>query len=164
MSTTRGVLYVHSAPSALCPHIEWAVAGALGVSITWSWLPQPAERAAYRAEYAWRGPVGTATRLASTLKRWGRLRFEITEEATAESEGERYSHTPALGIFHAVVGLHGDILLPEDRVRHAMASSPDDRALRSALDALLGAAWDAELDVFRHAADGVPLRWLHEVG
>ncbi|HEX6248423.1 MAG TPA: DUF3145 family protein, partial [Nocardioidaceae bacterium] len=21
---TRGVLYVHSAPSALCPHIEWA--------------------------------------------------------------------------------------------------------------------------------------------
>ncbi|HYI55456.1 MAG TPA: DUF3145 family protein, partial [Microlunatus sp.] len=28
MSTTRGVLYVHAAPSALCPHIEWAVGGA----------------------------------------------------------------------------------------------------------------------------------------
>ncbi|MGH3424385.1 MAG: DUF3145 family protein, partial [Nocardioidaceae bacterium] len=24
---TRGVVYVHSAPSALCPHVEWAVAG-----------------------------------------------------------------------------------------------------------------------------------------
>ncbi|HMY08804.1 MAG TPA: DUF3145 family protein, partial [Marmoricola sp.] len=21
---TRGVVYIHSAPSALCPHIEWA--------------------------------------------------------------------------------------------------------------------------------------------
>ncbi|MDN5818786.1 MAG: DUF3145 domain-containing protein, partial [Yaniella sp.] len=26
----RGVLYVHSAPAALCPHIEWAVGAALG--------------------------------------------------------------------------------------------------------------------------------------
>ncbi|MDR3031916.1 MAG: DUF3145 domain-containing protein, partial [Kitasatospora sp.] len=24
--TTRGVLYIHSAPRALCPHVEWAVA------------------------------------------------------------------------------------------------------------------------------------------
>ncbi|MDN5888086.1 MAG: DUF3145 domain-containing protein, partial [Micrococcaceae bacterium] len=22
---TRGVLFVHSAPTALCPHIEWAI-------------------------------------------------------------------------------------------------------------------------------------------
>ena len=29
-SATCGVLYVHSAPSALCPHIEWAVGGVLG--------------------------------------------------------------------------------------------------------------------------------------
>ena len=28
--TTRGVLYVHSAPRALCPHVEWAIAGVLG--------------------------------------------------------------------------------------------------------------------------------------
>ena len=32
--TTRGVLYVHAATSALCPHIEWAVAGALGMQAT----------------------------------------------------------------------------------------------------------------------------------
>src|SRR5215218_7956369 len=30
MSTTRGVLHVHSAPSALCPHVEWAVGGIFG--------------------------------------------------------------------------------------------------------------------------------------
>ena len=107
---------------------------------------------------------GTATRLASTLKRWGRVRFEVTEDATAASEAERYSYTPALGIFHATVGLHGDIVVPEDRIRHAMLGSPDETSLREALDALLGRAWDVELDVFRHAAEGVPLRWLHEVG
>ncbi|WP_232548271.1 DUF3145 domain-containing protein [Propioniciclava soli] len=164
MTTTRGVLHIHSAPSALCPHIEWAVAGALGVPVDLAWAPQPAERASYRAELAWRGPVGTATRLASLLKRWGRLRFEITEEATPDSEAERYSFTPALGVFHATVGLHGDIVVPEDRIRHALASATDERALRGALDDLLGRRWDAELDVFRHAAEGVPLRWLHDVG
>ena len=122
-------------------------------------------RAAYRAEYVWRGPVGTATTLASALKRWPRLRFEVTETATATSEGERYAYTPSLGIHHATMGLHGDILVPEDRIRHALVTSGgDDRALRAALDDLLGAAWDAELDVFRQAAEGEPVRWLTEVG
>ena len=29
---------------------------------------------------------------------------------------------------------------------------------------LLGDAWDAELEPFRHAGDGAPVRWLHKVG
>ena len=165
MTTTNGVVQVLSAPSPMCPHVEWAVGGVLGEPVSFDWLPQPAERAAYRAERAWRGPVGTATRIASALKRWPRLRFEVTEQATAGSEAERYSFTPSLGIFHAVMGLHGDVLVPEDRIRHALLTSRGaDRALRAALDELLGTAWDAELDVFRQAADGEPVRWLSEVG
>ena len=39
---TRGVVYVHSAPPALCPHIEWAVAGVLGTRIAFAWTAQPA--------------------------------------------------------------------------------------------------------------------------
>ena len=31
MATTHGVVQIHSAPSALCPHIEWAVGGAIGL-------------------------------------------------------------------------------------------------------------------------------------
>ena len=42
-TATRGVLYVHSAPSALCPHIEWAVGGVLGVAVNMTWIPQPAQ-------------------------------------------------------------------------------------------------------------------------
>ncbi|MCC5698098.1 DUF3145 domain-containing protein [Klebsiella pneumoniae] len=29
---------------------------------------------------------------------------------------------------------------------------------------MLGAAWDAELEPFRHAGDGAPVIWLHRVG
>ena len=89
MSTTRGVLYVHSAPSALCPHIEWAVGGVFGMPVRVDWIPQPIERACYRTEYSWTGPTGTAARLASALKGWQRVRFEVTEEATSSTEGER---------------------------------------------------------------------------
>jgi len=164
MSTTRGVLYIHSAPSALCPHIEWAVGGVFGMPVHLCWTSQPIERAAYRCEYSWTGPVGTGARLASALRGWQKVRFEVTEEATATSESERYSYTPTLGVFHAVTGPHGDILVPEDRIRSAMAASaasgPD---LRAAMDQLLGQPWDEELEPFRHAGDGAPVRWLHEV-
>lgn len=164
MSTTRGVLYVHSSPSALCPHVEWAVGGLFGMPVRLDWTPQPAERAAYRAEYSWVGAVGTAARLASALRGWQRLRFEVTEEARSGSEAERYSYTPSLGVFHAITGLHGDIMIPEDRLRAAMlAASSGGRRLDQALDELLGRAWDEELETFRHAGDGAPVRWLHEV-
>ena len=164
MSTTRGVLYVHSSPSALCPHVEWAVGGLFGMPVRLDWIPQPAERAAYRAEYSWLGPVGTAARLASALRGWQRLRFEVTEEARSGSEAERYSYTPSLGVFHAITGLHGDIMVGEDRLRAAMlTSATGGRALADSLDELLGRAWDAELEPFRHAGEGAPVRWLHEV-
>ena len=44
---TRGVLFVHSAPSALCPHIEWAVGGVLGAPVQPAWIPQAAGAALY---------------------------------------------------------------------------------------------------------------------
>jgi hypothetical protein len=165
MSTTRGVLYVHSAPSALCPHIEWAVGGVFGAPVPLGWVAQPIERASYRTEHAWVGATGTAARLASALKGWPRVRYEVTEEATASTEGERYSYTPALGIFHAVTGLHGDIMVPEDRIRHAIGIADlGGRTLVDALDDLLGRAWDEELEPFRHAGDGSSaVRWLHDV-
>ena len=64
---TRGVLYVHSAPSALCPHIEWATGGVLSAAISLEWTPQPAQAGAYRAEYSWSGEAGTAAAIASAL-------------------------------------------------------------------------------------------------
>lgn len=162
--TTRGVLFVHSAPSALCAHVEWAAAGVLGGKVDLSWTPQPAEPGTYRAELSWQASVGTAAAIASALRGWSRLRFEITEEPTAVSEGARYSFTPDLGIFHAMTGLHGDILIPEDRIRaFRVKAAAGEITMDQALDGLLGAKWDAELEPFRHAGDGAPVRWLHQV-
>jgi len=164
MSKTRGVLYVHSAPGALCPHVEWAVGGVIGVPVRLEWTAQSAERNSYRTEYSWAGSVGTAARLASSLQGWQRLRFEVTEEATSTTEAERYSYTPSLGVFHAVTGLHGDIMIPEDRIKHAIVSDAlGTKELATALDELLGKPWDDELEVFRHAGEDAPVRWLHQV-
>jgi hypothetical protein len=159
------VLYVHAATSALCPHVEWAVAGVLGVSVPVQWTPQPVAPGTFRTELSWRGPVGTAATLASALRGWQHLRFEVTEEPTATSEGARYCFTPSLGVFHAVTGLHGDIVVPEDRLRAAVARTRTAGTdLETELHGLLGKAWDDELEPFRHAGEGSAVRWLHQVG
>jgi hypothetical protein len=164
MSTTRGVLFVHSAPAALCPHIEWAVGGLFGVPVRLDWTMQPIERSAYRSEYSWSGPVGMGGRLASALTSCKRLRYEVTEDPTATTQGERYAYTPTLGVFYAVTGMHGDILIPEDRIRHAMLSANSGGpGLGDALDDLLGKPWDDELEPFRYAGEDAPVRWLHQV-
>lgn len=161
---TRGVIYVHSAPSALCPHIEWALGGVLGNAVSLEWIPQPAQAGSYRAEYSWLGDAGTAATIASALRGWNHLRFEITEEPTSSTEGARYSYTPDLGIFHAVTGLHGDIMIPEDRLKAAVVKSAlGETTLENEVDRLLGKPWDDELETFRHAGDGAPVRWLHQV-
>jgi hypothetical protein len=88
----------------------------------------------------------------------------VTAEPCATAEGERYSSTPELGIFHAVTGMHGDILVPEDRLRAALARSVrGETDLEAEIAKLLGKPWDDELESFRHAGEGAPVRWLHQV-
>ena len=53
---TRGVLFVHSAPRALCPHIEWAAGGVLGLRLSLDWIEQPAAPGLYRTEMSWQAP------------------------------------------------------------------------------------------------------------
>jgi hypothetical protein len=162
---TRGVVYVHSAPPALCPHVEWAVGGVLDVRVTLDWTPQPASPNAVRAELSWQADPGTGARLASALRDWSQLRFEVTEEPSVGTEGERWSCTPTLGLFHATTGVHGDIVVREDRLRASLARAAADPAtdLLREMHALLGKAWDDELETFRYAGDGAPVRWLHQV-
>jgi hypothetical protein len=163
--TTRGVVYIHAAPPALCPHVEWAVGGILAMPVTFEWTGQPAAPGMLRAELSWQAAPGTAASLASALRDWMHLRFEVTEEPSAGAEGERYSSTPRLGLFHATTGVHGDIMVREDRLRAALARAASDPAttLTAELDGLLGKAWDEELESFRYAGDGAPVRWLHQV-
>lgn len=159
--STCGVLYIHSAPPALCPHVEWAVAGVMGRRVDLPWSAQPASPGMLRAETCWQGEPGTAAAIASALRDWQLLRFEVTEEPAPGSDGVRYSCTPSLGLFTALTGANGDILIPENRLRAAMVTADGATSLRKKLDELLGRPWDEELEPFRYAGDGAPVRWLH---
>lgn len=160
--SARGVLYVHSAPPALSPHVEWAVAGAVGVPVKMPWVAQPAAPGNMRAELSWEGRAGTAAAVASALKGWQLLRYEVTEDASPGCDGVRYSCTPSLGVHMAVIGASGDIQVGEDRLRSVMAAAANGRvSLEDELDRLLGRPWDDELEPFRYAGDGAPVRWLH---
>ena len=158
---TRGVLFVHSAPRALCPHIEWAAAEVLGSRVHLDWTEQPAAQGMMRAETSWVGPAGTGASLASALRGWANLRYEVTEEASVGTDGGRWSHTPDLGIFHAQTDVHGNVVVPEDRIRAALVYAADPDRMRRELDLALGQAWDDELEPFRYAGAGAPVRWLN---
>ena len=161
----HGVLQVHSAPPALCPHIEWAVAGAVGTSVSMPWVSQPAAPGSLRAELTWQSRPGTAGAITSALAGWNRLRFEVTEESSPGCDAVRYSYTPNLGSFSAVTSANGDILVPENRLRAALAMGATGASvLEAELDRLLGTAWDNELEPFRRASDGAPVRWLNATG
>jgi hypothetical protein len=161
----RGVLYVHSSPRALRPHVEWSVGRAIGRAVNFRWQDQPVLPGASRTEFYWEGDKGGAARIASSLLGWEHLRFEVTEDAGLGSDGGRWMHTPALGIFHAQTDTAGNVVVPEDRVRYALEIAGGNAAeLQRELRLALGQAWDDELEPFRHASDESPVVWLHQVG
>jgi hypothetical protein len=129
------------------------------------WVSQPAAPGSLRAELTWHGRPGTAGAITSALAGWNRLRFEVTEEASPGCDAVRYCYTPGLGIFTAVTSANGDILVPEGRLRAAVAlGATGASVLETELDRLLGTAWDNELEPFRRASDGAPVRWLNATG
>ncbi|CAM2889380.1 DUF3145 domain-containing protein [Saccharomonospora xinjiangensis] len=162
--STRGVVYVHSSPSAVCPHVEWAISGALGGRVDLQWTAQPAAPGQLRAECDWRAPVGTGGKLAAALKAWPMVRFEITEEPSPGVDGQRFCYAPGLGLWHARTSANGDIVVGEDRLRSLVSKSRAGEQLAHELDKVLGSSWDEALEPFRHAGDGAPVTWLHQVG
>jgi hypothetical protein len=161
---TRGVVYVHSTPLAVCPHVEWAVSRALTVPISLHWSPQPLDPGARRAEFSWTGRPGTGAAIAGELRQWPMLRFEVAEEPSQGVDGERFMHVPGRGLFRAAIGAAGDIQVGEDKLRALMATANGPEALAHALERALGTAWDEELEPYRHAGDGAPVTALTRVG
>jgi hypothetical protein len=165
VATARGVLYVHSSPKALCPHVEWAAGRALERAVNFTWAAQPVLKGAMRTEFYWEGSRGTGARLASALRGWEHLRYEVTEDATPGSDGGRWLHTPDLGIFFAQTDTVGNVVIPEDRIRYALEiAGSNTLELHRELRLALGQAWDDELEAFRHASDDNQVIWLHKVG
>jgi hypothetical protein len=160
---TRGVVYLHSCASALAPHVEWALAGVLGRPVRLEWSAQPAAPSQLRAEATWTGQAGTAARLAASLRSWPMLVFEITEDGTATTDGERLAYVPGRGFHRSTVSANGDIVVGEERLRGLLARARSAEDLRHGLAELLGTAWDVELEPYRLGGDGAPVTLLHQV-
>ena len=161
--STRGVVFIHSCPPAIGPHVEWALAGVLGRPCKLSWSAQPASPGHLRAEATWVGPLGMAAKLAASLRAWPMLRFEITEEGTSSSDGERLAYVPGRGFHRRMITASGDVVVGEERLRGLLDRAKSSEEFAHGLHQLLGSSWDAELEPYRTAGDGSPVTLLHKV-
>ncbi len=60
-----------------------------------------------------------------------------------------------------MAALNSTLVVPEDRIRAAMENASSYEELVEGLELALGQAWDDELESFRHAGAGAPVRWLN---
>src|SRR5699024_12284108 len=95
------VLDVHPAPPAVAPQIEGAASGVLGVPARIRWEEQHVGRGLLRAEMTWRCRDDTGPQLGSAMRGMHEVRFEVTQEATAHTDGASWSCTPELASHYA---------------------------------------------------------------
>ena len=141
-----GLVVIHSAPTALRQHIEWGLNSLLGAPQNIFWRDQPLAPGTVRTTLEFRAPLGTASKIATALKNWHYLRFEVSELGT--HGGEIFRCTPDLGIHRATVDAVGTILVSEDVIRKALAHF-DDIEIRENLERTLGREWELALEPFR---------------
>lgn len=140
-----GLLVIHSAPSALRTHIEWGIQSILGTQTTLTWKSQPMSAGTFRTTIAFRTTHSVTSKLASALRSWHYLRFEVSDDGG----GNLYRSTPELGMHRATTDELGNILVSESQIFNAMEGSFDEESLRLALSKVLGTAWEEELEPFR---------------
>ena len=144
--TIAGLVVIHSAPSALRQHIEWGFNSLLGAPANIFWRDQPLAAGTVRTSLEFRAPRGTAAKIATALKNWHYLRFEVSEQGA--SGGELFRCTPELGIHRAQVDEVGTILVSEDVIRKSLENF-DEVLIREALERSLGKEWDEALEPYR---------------
>ena len=160
----RGVVFLHSCPRALSPHLEWALASVFGTEVHIDWADQPICPGSVRAEIIWSAAAGTGARLASALLAFSQVRYEVTEDAMPGRDGERFAATPSLGLFRATIGPFGDVMVHEERLRTALAHAQvTGDSMVDEISRLIGAPWDDELEPFRSAHEGSTVRLMHQV-
>ena len=133
---TRGVVYVHSCPPAVVPHVEWAVSGVLGTRVSLSWTAQPAAPGQLRAECAYTGRPGTASKIAAALRSWSMVRFEVAEDPSDGYDGERISYVPGRGVYRTSTGANGDVVVGEQQLRACRIQRLRDQRLHAPQDQL----------------------------
>jgi hypothetical protein len=125
---------------ALIRHVEWSIESILG-NVAINWRNQPLDAGTQRTQVEWRSNKDLSGQLASALKSWHYLRFEITYG------GEFFRHTPDLGMHRSNIDEVGNILVTENQIKFAMSKTDD--SMREALNVAIGTEWEVELERFR---------------
>ena len=148
-----GDLHIYSAPRALLRHIQWSLNSIFDSLVTIEWVNQPLVAGASAMSVEWKSSQEHASKIASTLKSWHFIRFEVREYPIGGGEGVLYRCTPDLGLHQAVTASTGDVMIHENRIRTLMDSHGTNESLRTALDGALGNNWDEELECYRRALE-----------
>ena len=114
----------------------------------------------FRTQLEFRAPQGAASEIASLLRSWHYLNFEIIEGS--ETGGELFRFTPELGIHRAVVDQSGSVLINENQLTTLLSSSFDEDSIREGIARLMGNSWELELERFR-SVDLQELPRLHAI-
>jgi hypothetical protein len=152
---SKGLVFIHQAPSALLNHIEWTISGVCGAPITIGWHVLPAPLHGYRALVPWEGPEGSGAVLATSFMNLKQLTFEVIQQDSLDVPGYRWSYTPNLGMFSSATDEAGNILVSENQLRFIIDScGSNGLKIQAELRKVLGQAFDDEIESYRELFDG----------
>lgn len=157
----QGMVYLHSTPAALLPHVEWALGRLLGGPLTLQWTPQPLKPTQFRTETFWCADPSFGALLTSELLGWGSICFEIVQDEAGGQPGWRWAYTPSLGLFQSQIDSMGNVLVNEHRLM-AIADNPSSSVgdLATQLRFAIGMPWERELEPLRMASEDRAVVWL----
>ncbi len=121
----------------------------LGTNVQVVWQTQPMLAGTYKTQLQWRGESGAAAEIASVLRSWHYLNFEVHE--SSDTGGELFRFTPELGIHRAATDASGAVLINENQISNVLQNSFDEDAIRNEFAQLLGNSWDEALEKYRGA-------------
>ena len=146
-----GRIHIYSAPIALTQHIEWAINQHLGQVVKINWVNQPLAAGSKAMEFEWQHLKPIAAQLATSLKAWHYIRFEIRQVSKNTGDATLYRATADLGLHQVKLASNGDVVLNENQVNSILKNSLSYEKLQANLENALGISWDLELEPYRLA-------------
>ena len=145
-------------------HIEWAINQVIGQVISFTWVNQPLNPGSKAMEFEYKHHMPIAAKLATALKAWHYIRFEIREINKNTQDATYYRATPDLGLHQAQLASNGDVVLNENQVNSILKNSLSYEKLQANLENALGINWDLELEPYRLALAGPMLDTVSKSG
>jgi hypothetical protein len=146
-----GRIHIYSAPAALTQHIEWAINQHLNQVVKITWLSQPLLPGCLATDLEYKSKLPVAAKIATALKGWHYIRFEIRQINLSTTDAVLYRVTPDLGLHQASLASNGDVVINENQLSQIINNSYSHKMLKSNLESALGVNWEIELEPYRLA-------------